>query len=164
MPTRTAIGVAGITFYGIGWLNGGNDLIAIRFNLSVESITWFCRFAIILGPIFAFWLTRRICFGLQRRDRDKVLHGRESGIITRSPEGEFSEIHTPLPQGDLHKLTAHDVHRPLTLTEVTDSNGVPAPNLRRAKLRAKATQWYFGQRVEKPSDEEYHEAITSGHH
>ena len=38
------------------------------------------------------------------------------------------------------------------------------PALSRAKLRAKATQWYFGQRVEKPTAEEYHESITSGHH
>jgi ubiquinol-cytochrome c reductase cytochrome b subunit len=156
--------VAGIVFYGIGWINGGNDLVATHFNLSVETITWVDRVLIFVGPVFAFWLTRRICFGLQRRDRDKVLHGRESGIITRSPEGQFSEIHTPLPQGDLHKLTAHDVHRPLTLTEVTDSNGVPAPKLRLAKLRARATRWYFGERVEKPTEEEYRHAISSGHH
>jgi ubiquinol-cytochrome c reductase cytochrome b subunit len=101
---------------------------------------------------------------LQRRDRDKVLHGRESGIIVRSPEGEFSEIHNPLDQGDRHKLTAHEVHRPLTLTEVTDANGVPAPRLRQAKMRARMTRWYFGERIEKPSEEEYRESITSGHH
>jgi ubiquinol-cytochrome c reductase cytochrome b subunit len=164
MPTRTAIGVAGITFYGVGWINGGNDLIATHFNLSVEAITWWARFAIFLGPAFAFWLTRRICFGLQRRDRDKILHGRESGIITRSPEGRFSEIHTPLPAGDLHTLTAHEVHRPLTLTEVTDANGVPAPRVRQAKLRARMTRWYFGERIEKPTEEEYRESVSSGHH
>jgi len=164
MPTRTAIGVAGIVFYGVGWINGGNDLIAPHFNLSVEAITWVDRVAIFVAPAFAFWLTRRICFGLQRRDRDKVLHGRESGIITRSPEGQFSEIHTPLPQGDLHTLTSHEVHHPLTLTDVTDANGVPAPNLRLAKLRARMTRWYFGERVEKVSEEEYREAISSGHH
>ena len=164
MPTRTAIGVAGITVYGILWLNGGNDLIATHFNLSVETITWVDRVLFFVGPVFAFWLTRRICFGLQRRDRDKIMHGRESGIINRSPEGQFSEIHTPLPQGDLHTLTAHDVHRPLTLTEVTDANGVPAPKLRLAKLRARATRWYFGERVEKPTEEEYRRAISSGHH
>ncbi len=164
VPFRTAIGVAGIVFYGVGWINGGNDLIATHFNLSVEAITWVDRVAIFVAPAFAFWLTRRICFGLQRRDRDKVLHGRESGIITRSPEGQFSEIHTPLPQGDLHTLTSHEVHHPLTLTDVTDANGVPAPNLRLAKLRARMTRWYFGERVEKVSEEEYREAISSGHH
>ncbi|HEV3171358.1 MAG TPA: cytochrome bc complex cytochrome b subunit [Actinocrinis sp.] len=164
VPTRTAIGVAGATFYGVLWLVGGNDLIATHFHLSLEQITWFGRFAVFLGPAFAFWLTRRICFGLQRADRDKVLHGRESGIIVRAPSGEFSEIHEPVSQGDLHKLTAHDVHRPLSLTEVADSNGVPAPRMRQAKLRARVTKWYFGERVEKPTAEEYHDAISSGHH
>jgi len=164
VPTRTGIGVAGMTFYGVLWLVGGNDLIATHFHLSLESITWFGRFAVFLGPIFAFWVTRRICYGLQRADRDKVLHGRESGIIVRSPEGEFSEIHTPAPAGDRYKLTAHDVHRPLTLTEVADSNGVPAPRVRQAKLRARVTQWYFGTRIEKPTEEEYHDAISGGHH
>lgn len=164
MPTRTAIGVAGCTFYGILWFNGSNDIIATHFHLSLESITWACRILIFLGPAFAFWATRRICFGLQRADRDKVLHGRESGTIVRSAEGEFSEIHTPLTDGDRYKLTSHEVHRPLTLTETADSNGVPAPRVRRAKLRAKATQWYFGERIEKPSVEEYHDAITGGHH
>lgn len=164
MPTRTGIGVAGCTFYGILWFNGANDIIATHFHLSLESITWTCRVLIFVGPVFAFWVTRRICFGLQRADRDKVLHGREAGIIVRSPEGEFSEIHAPLSDGDRYKLTAHEVHRPLTLTETADSNGVPAPRVRRAKLRAKATQWYFGERIEKPSTEEYHDAITGGHH
>ena len=164
MPTRTGIGVAGCTFYGILWFNGANDLIATHFHLSLESITWACRILIFVGPVFAFWATRRICFGLQRADRDKVLHGREAGIIVRSPEGEFSEIHAPLSDGDRYKLTSHEVHRPLTLTETADSNGVPAPRVRRAKLRAKATQWYFGERIEKPTAEEYHDAITGGHH
>jgi len=164
VPTRTGFGVAGITFYGVLWLVGGNDLIAVHFHLSLESITWFGRFAVFLGPIFAFWITRRICYGLQRADRDKVLHGRESGIIVRSPEGEFSEIHTPVSAGDRYKLTAHDVHRPLTLTEVADSNGVPAPRVRQAKVRARVTKWYFGTRIEKPTVEEYHDAISSGHH
>jgi ubiquinol-cytochrome c reductase cytochrome b subunit len=164
MPTRTGIGVAGCTFYGILWFNGANDIIATHFHLSLESITWACRVLIFVGPVFAFWCTRRIALALQRADRDKVLHGREAGIIMRSPEGEFSEIHAPLSDGDRYKLTSHEVHRPLTLTETADSNGVPAPRVRRAKLRAKATAWYFGERIEKASEEEYHDAISGGHH
>ena len=42
-PTRTALGVAGITAYGLLWAEGGNDIIAIKFHLSVETITWFMR-------------------------------------------------------------------------------------------------------------------------
>jgi ubiquinol-cytochrome c reductase cytochrome b subunit len=164
MPTRTAIGVAGAIFYGVLWLVGGNDIIATHFHLSLESITWFGRFAVFLGPAFGFWITRRICFGLQRADREKVLHGREAGIIIRSPEGEYSEVHAPLSDGDRYTLTNHDVHRPLSIAQAADSNGVPAPRMRRAKLRAKVTEWYFGTRIEKPSPDEYHDAITGGHH
>jgi ubiquinol-cytochrome c reductase cytochrome b subunit len=164
MPTRTAIGVAGCTFYAVLWIVGGNDLIATHFHLSLEAITWAGRVLIFVGPVFAFWVTRRICFGLQRADRDRILHGRESGIIVRSPEGEFSEIHTPLSDGDRYKLAVHDVHRPLSIAQATDANGVPAPRLRAAKLRAKVTRWYFGTRVEKPTVEEYHDAISNGHH
>ena len=32
-PTRTAVMVALMTFYGLMWIAGGNDIIAIRFNL-----------------------------------------------------------------------------------------------------------------------------------
>ncbi|MGH6654694.1 MAG: cytochrome bc1 complex cytochrome b subunit [Actinocrinis sp.] len=164
MPTRTAIGVAGCTFYAVLWIVGGNDLIATHFHLSLESITWAGRVLVFVAPAFGFWVTRRICLGLQRADRDKVLHGREAGIIMRSPGGEFSEVHAPLSDGDRYKLTSHDVHRPLTIAQAADGNGVPAPNVRRAKLRAKITEWYFGTRIEKPSTEEYHDAISGGHH
>jgi ubiquinol-cytochrome c reductase cytochrome b subunit len=164
VPTRTAIGVAGCTFYAVLWIVGGNDLIATHFHLSLEWITWAGRVLIFVGPAFGFWVTRRICFGLQRADREKVLHGRESGIIVRSETGEFSEIHTPVSEGDRYKLTVHDVHRPLSIAQTADANGVPAPRLRQAKLRARITRWYFGTRIEKPTAEEYHDAISNGHH
>ena len=164
MPTRTAIGVAGCTFYAVLWAVGGNDLIATHFHVSLESITWVGRIVVFVGPAFAFWATRRICLGLQRADREKVLHGRESGIIVRSETGEFSEIHTPVSEGDRYKLTVHDVHRPLSIAQTADSNGVPAPRLRQAKLRARITQWYFGTRIEKPTVDEYHDSISNGHH
>jgi hypothetical protein len=36
--------------------------------------------------------------------------------------------------------------------------------MRRAKLRARVTEWYFGTRIEKPDAEEYQKAISGGHH
>ena len=38
--------------------------------------------------------------GLQRRDRDLVLHGRETGRIVRTAEGKFFEVHEPLDEYD----------------------------------------------------------------
>ena len=80
-PTRTGLGVMALTFYVVLLIDGGNDIIANTFGLSINAITWTVRVAVIVLPPIAFVITRRICLGLQRRDRDKVLHGRESGIV-----------------------------------------------------------------------------------
>ena len=74
-PTRTAIGTMSLSFYILLWAQGGNDLIASTFDINVFAITWFMRVAIFVVPPLIFVLTKRICLGLQRRDRDKLLHG-----------------------------------------------------------------------------------------
>jgi ubiquinol-cytochrome c reductase cytochrome b subunit len=162
-PTRTGIGAAGVTFFGLLWLEGGNDVIADRFHLSIYAVTWFARFAYFFGPIIAFIVARRVCLGLQRRDRDKVLHGRESGIIRRLPNGEYIEVHVPVSAEERYRLTAYEVHRPLELVDGVDESGIPAPHNRARRVRAALSRWYFGPRVEKPSPAEY-EQLTAGHH
>jgi ubiquinol-cytochrome c reductase cytochrome b subunit len=59
VPTRTGIGVAMITFYGVLWLNRGNDLIATHFVGSINAITWACRVVVVVGPVLGFWIGRR---------------------------------------------------------------------------------------------------------
>jgi len=163
-PTRTGIGVAGITFYGVLWLGGGNDIIATHFHLSVEALTWTFRVLVFLGPVIAFWCTKRIALGLQRRDKDKVLHGRETGIIKVSLGGEFTEVHEPLSAGERYRLTAHEVQKPLELGPATDENGVERPGNRALKLRARASQAMFSDNVE-TTVEEYKELEAGhGHH
>ncbi|MFI1399052.1 cytochrome bc complex cytochrome b subunit [Streptomyces sp. NPDC020681] len=163
-PTRTAFGVAWLTWYFVLLIAGGNDMFAIFFNLSINHITWFARIAFFVGPVLAFIVTKRICLGLQRRDRDKVLHGRESGIIKRLPHGEFVEIHEPLNQSDLHTLTAHEQYEPAEIGPEVDENGVERKIGRGQKLKAKLSKGYYGEgnQIPKPTSEEYKE-ITSGH-
>ncbi|MEU8527500.1 MULTISPECIES: cytochrome b [Streptomyces] len=163
-PTRTAFGVAWITAYMIMLVGGGNDIWATHFNLSINSITWFVRIFFFVGPVIAFVVTKRICMGLQRRDHDKVLHGRESGIIKRLPHGEFVEVHTPLSQGELHRLTAHEQYEPAELPAAVDENGVERKIGRMEKLRVKLNRGYYGEesQIAKPTAEEYKE-IQSGH-
>lgn len=163
-PTRTAFGVAWLTLYGVGLMNGGNDLWATHFHLSVNGVTWFVRISFFVAPVLAFIATRRICLGLQRRDRDKVLHGRESGVIKRLPHGEFVEVHQPLTQEQLHTLTAHEQPRPLELEPEVDENGVARKAGAAQKLRVKLSKGYYGEgtHIPKPTAEEYQE-ITSGH-
>ncbi|WP_256104447.1 ubiquinol-cytochrome c reductase cytochrome b subunit [Streptomyces sp. ODS05-4] len=163
-PTRTALGVAWVTSYMVMLIGGGNDIFATHLHLSINSITWFVRISYFVGPVIAFIVTKRICMGLQRRDRDKVLHGRESGIIKRLPHGEFVEIHEPLSQAQRYSLTAHEQYQPAELGPLVDENGVERKPTRGEKLRAKLSKGYYGEgnQVPKATPEEYQE-ITSGH-
>ena len=162
MPTRTGIGAAFITFYGLLWIGGGNDLVATHFGISLNNVTWFLRFAVILGPIFAFWITRRIAISLQRSDNDRILHGLETGIIVRSPDGAYSEKHTPIGTYEAYELTARDRMLPLEIGPETDDNGVRAPRRALNKLRARLSRFYFADAVQKPTYEEVEDAHTHG--
>ncbi|MFE5164536.1 cytochrome bc complex cytochrome b subunit [Streptomyces sp. NPDC056697] len=163
-PTRTAFGVAWLTAYFVMLVGGGNDLWATHFHLSINSITWFVRIGFFAGPVLAFIATKRICLGLQRRDRDKVLHGRETGIIKRLPHGEFVEVHEPLAPEQLHMLTQHDQPEPYEIGPETDENGVKRKVTPAQRIRSKLSKGYYGEDnvIPKPTREEYHE-ITSGH-
>ena len=163
-PTRTALGVAWLVWYGVLLIGGGNDIWATHFHLSINVITWSVRIGFFVAPVVAFLITKRFCLGLQRRDADKVMHGRESGVIKRLPHGEFVEVHTPLEQGDLYKYTAHDQLTPAEIGATTDENGVErrVSPLERARVSLSKSYYGEGAQIPKPTAEEYKE-ITSGH-
>ncbi|WP_433167987.1 cytochrome bc1 complex cytochrome b subunit [Kribbella sp. CA-247076] len=163
MPTRTGIGAAFITFYGLLWVGGGNDLIATHFGVSLNSVTWFLRFAVFLGPVLAFWITRRIAISLQRSDNERILHGLETGIIVRSPDGAYSEKHTPISNYEAYELTARDRMLPLEIGPETDDNGVRAPRRALNKVRARLSRFYFADAVQKPTRAEVEEAHEHSH-
>ncbi|UPK73410.1 ubiquinol-cytochrome c reductase cytochrome b subunit [Nocardioidaceae bacterium SCSIO 66511] len=157
-PTRTALGVAGMTCYGVFWIAGGNDIIAVVFHLDIFAITWFCRIMVFVGPVIAFLVTKRICIGLQRQDVERVLHGYETGIIERSPDGAYSERHAPLDPEHVYELTAHNRPQVRELPEDVDENGVHAPNSRIEKVRARLSRFFHGSDIAKPTREELEEA------
>ncbi|GII59159.1 menaquinol-cytochrome c reductase cytochrome b subunit [Planotetraspora thailandica] len=97
-PVKTAIGVAGVAFYGLLWAAAANDQIAVQFHLSVEAVTIFFRFAVVIGPVIAFVVTRWICLALQQADHEVAEHGVETGVIMRSPDGGFHELLVPARQ------------------------------------------------------------------
>jgi ubiquinol-cytochrome c reductase cytochrome b subunit len=161
-PTRTGLGVMAITFYGILWANGGNDIIATHLHLSINDLTWIFRIGLIVAPPLAFWVTKRICLGLQRKDRELALHGRETGRIVRTADGEFFEVHEPLSPAEQWVLVQHDGHRPIELPPDEDENGVRRPGLRKDKLRQKLSRFYFEDRIEPVTPAEV--AAAHAHH
>jgi ubiquinol-cytochrome c reductase cytochrome b subunit len=161
-PTRTAIGVAGITCYGLFWLAGGNDIIATHFALSLNAITEFMRVAVFVGPVIAFFITRRICMSLQRRDRDRVLHGAESGVMVRAADGGYSEAHVEISHDEAYALTQHHQQRPLEVAPATDEHGVRSKDEGVGTFRARLSQWFYGAQVPKPTQQEIAEASHHG--
>jgi ubiquinol-cytochrome c reductase cytochrome b subunit len=134
VPNRTALGAMALTFTIVALLNGGNDIIATTFNLTINQMMWFSRIGILVLPPIAFVVTKRLCLSLQRADRDLVLHGRETGTLMRLPSGEFVEIHEPISAEKAWTLTQHEQPVPLALSE-TDERGVKRPGAIKNKLR-----------------------------
>ncbi len=156
-PTRTAFLVGMMTFYGLMWAAGGNDIIAIKFGLSINQITYFMRGAVFIGPVIAFFLARRWCISLQRHDESKLLHGYETGVLMRSPEGAYSEKHLPLSETTAYTLTARDREESLSLQSDTDENGVAAAGGGR-RLRSRLSALMYADNVQKPTREQLEEA------
>jgi len=166
VPVRTGLGVAWLSLYVVLLIGGGNDIVATHLHLSINAITWFVRIGVFAVPVLAFVVTKRVCLGLQRRDRDKVLHGRESGTIRRLPHGEYVEVHEPLAQEQLHTLTQHEQEPPYEIGPLEDANGVRRPVRRSQRVRASLARAMFGPetRIPKPTVEEYREVTSGDHH
>jgi ubiquinol-cytochrome c reductase cytochrome b subunit len=162
-PVRTAFGVAAMTAYGVLWIAGGNDIIATKFNLDIYMISWFSRIGVFVLPVLAFIVTKRICIGLQRHDQERLLHGYETGIITRSVDGAYAERHSPLPADEAYTLTARDRISVAAAPETVDENGVRAKGARTAALHARASRFFEGDVIDKPTTEELEEAHHHQH-
>ncbi|WP_217136988.1 ubiquinol-cytochrome c reductase cytochrome b subunit [Streptomyces sp. AC558_RSS880] len=161
-PVRTALGVAWLSVYAVALIGAANDIIAVRLHVSVNAVTWAVRVGLFVVPVLAFILTKRLALGLQRRDREKVLHGRESGVIKRLPHGGYVEIHEPLDPARLHTLTAHEQYRPLTAVAVPDTEGATPSRTQRLRAGLSRALHGTGTQVSKPTAAEYEE-ITGRH-
>ncbi|MFJ4844681.1 cytochrome bc complex cytochrome b subunit [Streptomyces sp. NPDC088733] len=148
-PVRTALGAAWISVYAVALLGAANDVLATRFHVSVNAVTWAVRIGLFVVPFAVYAVTKRWALGLQLRDRDKVLHGRETGVIKRMPNGEYVEVHEPLDPERLHTLTDYEQYRPIPA-----GAGGPA-----RRLRARLSRGLYGEgtQIPKPVVHEAHE-------
>ncbi|QIX26296.1 ubiquinol-cytochrome c reductase cytochrome b subunit [Nocardioides sp. JQ2195] len=159
-PGRTAFLAAMISLYGLLWAAGGNDVLAVLFHLNLNHITYFMRGAVFIIPVLVFILTKRWCISLQRHDNEKLLHGYETGIIMRSPEGGYSERHLPISEESAYTLTARDRDEIYVQGSDVDENGVAAPGGKLSGVRAKLSATLFADNIQKPTAEE----LEEGHH
>ncbi|MES2866863.1 MAG: cytochrome b N-terminal domain-containing protein, partial [Actinomycetota bacterium] len=140
--TRTAIGAAGVIFYAVLWAAASSDLIATHFMLTMEGVIHTLQALLFLGPILGYFITKRICIALQKKDREIVLHGYESGRIVRLPGGEYIEVHQPVDTYDRWKLIDVDGYEPLVVRP-NDKGRIPWTE----NLRSSISRWFFEDRL-----------------
>jgi len=128
-PTRTALGMAAVSFYGVLWLEGANDVLAQHFDVPLYTITNISRVAVFAVPILAYIITKRICLGLQHKAQHLLEHGVETGVIRQLPTGEFVEVTRPLNEEERAKLALPELLAlPGPVGDPDDA--VPPPGLR----------------------------------
>jgi ubiquinol-cytochrome c reductase cytochrome b subunit len=159
VPNRTALGAMSLSFILVVLINGGNDLIATHFHLSINQIMWMTRIGIFVVPPIVFVITKRLCLSLQRADRDLVLHGRETGRLVMLPHGEFVEVHEPISAERKFVLTSHE--QPIALSSADeDASGVAVRGRLRNKIR---TRWSAANAEQVPAATKA-ELEHGGHH
>ncbi|WP_435736209.1 cytochrome bc1 complex cytochrome b subunit [Cellulosimicrobium sp. PMB13] len=164
VPVRTGLGVAFLTAFIILALAGSNDLIATHFHMSINTITWVFRILFFVGPWFAYWITKRICLGLQRKDRELVLHGHETGRIVRFAHGEYIEVHRPLDEQERWLRVNYPAHAPLEIEPATDSRGVRRKGYKSDKRLQRLSRFFYEDRVEPVTPAELAAAHSHGEH
>jgi len=157
-PTRTAIGAAGVTFYAVLWATASSDIIATHFKVTMEGVIHTMQFLAIVGPFIAFFVTKRICLALQKKDREIVLHGYESGRIVRLPGGEYIEVHQPVDEYERWKLVSYNDYKPLMIRP--NAKGKISVG---QKARAGLSRWFFEDRIEPVSSTELERAHGDHH-
>lgn len=157
--TRTAIGVAGVIFYAVLWAAASSDLIATHFMLTMEGVIHALQALLIIGPVLGYFIAKRICIALQKKDREIVLHGYESGRIVRLPGGEFIEVHQPVDTYDRWKLIDVDGYQPLVVRPNAKGRIPWTENLRSAISR-----WFFEDRLAPLTQAEIDAADAHQHH
>ncbi|BDX34400.1 ubiquinol-cytochrome c reductase cytochrome b subunit [Mycobacterium antarcticum] len=101
-PVRTAIGAMAISLYIVLTFASFNDIIALKFHVSLNATTWIGRIGMVVLPAIVYYITYRWAISLQRSDRAVLEHGIETGILKRLPHGAYIELHQPLGPVDDH--------------------------------------------------------------
>ncbi len=154
VPTRTGIGVALIVLYAVLLVGGGNDVLAYNLNLSINAMIWAIRVLVFVAPVVAFVVTKRICLSLQRKDRDRLLHGDATGHMVRLPNGEFVDVHEPVDEVTRTVILSKPDVAPIPMPERVDASGVANPVARIESIRARVSKFYYGDNIPKPTPAE----------
>ena len=158
-PVRTGIGAAGVTFYAVLWAGAASDIIATHFLVTMEGVILTLQILLVLGPIIAFMVAKRVCLALQKKDREMVLHGFETGRIVRLPGGEFVEVHEQLDDYTRWQLVSFNDNAPIAL-KPNPKGKITAG----ARVRVSLSRFFFEDRIAPVTQTEFKEALEHAQH
>ena len=101
-PVRAASGAAILTFFALLTLAGGNDVLSVFLDLSVEAVTRIFQVLVLVGPVAAFVITYLLAKGrlgepppevLEEIEREHPEQSPRAGIaLRRTEDGGFEEV------------------------------------------------------------------------
>jgi ubiquinol-cytochrome c reductase cytochrome b subunit len=104
-PKRTGAGAAMLTLLGMTFFASSTDVMANFFNLPLKSVLWFFRFAVVLAPIIAYFVTYQVCN--EMRAAEGVGKRKRAVMVELSPTGEYTTVPTePRPGSEHEELEA----------------------------------------------------------
>ncbi|PZH09026.1 ubiquinol-cytochrome c reductase cytochrome b subunit [Streptomyces sp. NTH33] len=143
-PTRTALGVAGISAFAVLIAAGGQDVHAYVFKLPFEVLTYTFRVSFVVVPILAYHITKRACLGLQAADRRRLLDGMATAEVRRTPDGGYQEARTLPSKEEAYRILVRDEPRPRAY-------GTEAWRwFRKHRIRNALSRLYYAKRIEMP--------------
>ena len=90
-PARSAVGVGGILYVTLLTIAGGNDVLALTFNVPIEAMVWFLRIGLFVIPVIGGFITYRLCTEMQESGAQPAR--RKRGVrLRRNAEGGFEEV------------------------------------------------------------------------
>jgi len=90
-PARSAIGVGGILYVTLLTIAGGNDVLALTFNVPIEAMVWFLRIGLFVIPVIGGFITYKVCKELQS-SRARPSRRNKGTRLRRNTEGGFEEV------------------------------------------------------------------------
>jgi ubiquinol-cytochrome c reductase cytochrome b subunit len=90
-PARSAIGMGGILYVALLTIAGGNDVLALTFNVPIEAMVWFLRIGLFVIPVLGGFITYKVCTELQS-SRARPARRKRGTRLRRNAEGGFEEV------------------------------------------------------------------------
>ncbi len=104
-PKRTAAGAAMLTLLFMVFFASSTDVMANFFQIPLNDVLWFFRFAVPISPVIAYVVAYKICN--EMREAEGVGKRKRSQIVTRSPSGEYvTHPAAPRPGDGVDELEA----------------------------------------------------------